>query len=310
MTFLSAVRQIVDRLDKPELVWRPQQIATFLFAPQPANGISVKLPWGLSATVYPDDQIGEIVRRKGLYDLIVCEAIWRLVSKGSVAIDVGANLGYMTSIMAAQAGPSGSVLAFEPHPTLCKQLEDHVKLWLQEAGITNTTVYQAAVSNAIGEGSLLQPTGFRGNKAICKLTNLDEDKDEEAGSYYDVKTVTLDSVCREKYDRIDLVKIDVEGAELLVLSGADQLLTEHRIRNVIIEDFEPYPSERLKFLEDRGYQIFMLGRTFVGPKLCLPSNPEGLHWGESPNYLATLDRDAVEARFKGWGWQCLSNHTP
>ncbi|CAN5676510.1 FkbM family methyltransferase [soil metagenome] len=305
MTLQDEFRHLVDLLDKPELIWRPQQIATFLFSPKPSGETSVKLPWNLTVTVYPDDQIGEIVRRKGLYDLIVCEAIWRLVSPGNVVLDVGANLGYMTSIMSIQAGQQGSVLAFEPHPDLHDQLRKHIEAWRQEAAINNITLHKKAVSATTGEARLLEPTGFAGNRAICKLSDAEKPEDQNTGSYFDVETITLDTLCLEKYDSIELIKIDVEGAEMLVLSGADKLLSAHKIKNVIIEDFDPYPSERLSFLESKGYTIQSLGRTLMGPKLCPPSKPEGLRWGESPSYLATVNLKAAQERFEPRGWQCL-----
>lgn len=302
MTIKSSIRHLYDLLDKPELIWRPQQITTFL-SPKPAHAVTVKMPWQLAVTVYPDDQIGEIVRKKGLYDLIVCEAIWRLVKRGSIVLDVGANLGYMTSIMALQAGSTGTVLAFEPHPGLHKQLSKHIDRWRKEADVTNISLIQAAVSNVAGEARLLEPTGFAGNRAISKLSTISGD---DEGSYFDVETVTLDSIC-EKYDTVDLAKIDVEGAEMLVLTGAQQLFNQHKLRNVIVEEFQPYPNERLSFLEDRGYRIFSLGRNLLGPRLCEPTKPEGLRWGESPSYLATIDADSALRRFGSWGWECLSN---
>ena len=57
------------------------------------------------------------------FDLISCEAIWRLLDEGELALDVGANIGYMTSLMAARLGKNGRVIAFEPHPVLFQEPE-------------------------------------------------------------------------------------------------------------------------------------------------------------------------------------------
>ena len=66
----------------------------------------------------PKETIGRAILRLGVYDLCVSESICRLLDPGESAIDVGANLGYMTSLMAAKAGKCGSVESFEPHPDL------------------------------------------------------------------------------------------------------------------------------------------------------------------------------------------------
>ena len=48
----------------------------------------------------------------GIYDLIVTEILWRLINKGEIAVDVGANIGYMTSLMAAKVASSGKVYSY------------------------------------------------------------------------------------------------------------------------------------------------------------------------------------------------------
>ena len=74
------------------------------------------MPWGLQMQIRPNDYIGSCIWGRGIYDLGVSEAIWRLLDKDDLAIDVGANIGHMTGIMARRVGPKGAVIAFEPHP--------------------------------------------------------------------------------------------------------------------------------------------------------------------------------------------------
>ena len=59
---------------------------------------TVHLPWGLQLRIDPRESIGSAVWRLGLYDLAVSETLWRLTSPGDLTVDVGANIGHMTSI--------------------------------------------------------------------------------------------------------------------------------------------------------------------------------------------------------------------
>jgi hypothetical protein len=117
----------------------------------------------------------------------------------------------------------------------------------------------------------------------------------------------LDSILANA-GNLAVVKIDVEGAEPMVLQGASALLGQRKIRDIVFEDERPFPSESVTLLKRHGYTIRRLVKLISGPLLCDPSMPQSasraLPW-EPVNFLATLDIGRAEARFKPRGWHCL-----
>ena len=114
----------IYRLNKPEYIVRPQQMMKRVLSsvlPKPRT-VEVMLPWGLRILVRPAEDIGAAIWRLGVYYLPLSEVIWRLLDPGEVAVDCGANVGYVTSLMAARVGPKGRVLSFEPHPKIFAEL--------------------------------------------------------------------------------------------------------------------------------------------------------------------------------------------
>jgi len=100
----------------------------------------------------------------------------------------------------------------------------------------------------------------------------------------------------------ELMKMDVEGHELAVLRGAGKTLA--KLRDVVFEDFTPYPSPVMTLFEQNGFRVFALSRTLSRPVLSSPdrrSVPERA----DPNFLATRDPDRAHARFKAGGWNVL-----
>ena len=101
------------RFIRPEYIFRPAQILRRL-----AWGLgmtkkagSAMAPWGLTLRFDPGELHGRAMLTLGLSDLRVNEMIARIVRKGDIAVDIGANIGIMASLMAARSGPSGLVHA-------------------------------------------------------------------------------------------------------------------------------------------------------------------------------------------------------
>ena len=146
---------------------------------------------------------------QGVYDLIVSEAITRLLEPGELGVDVGANVGYMTAIMAGRAGPAGRVISYEPHPRIHQILATNVERWKAVASIA---IFRRAVSETTGHMDLHIPATFNGNYGVASLEDI-------GGEVEQVETQRLDDAFDSK-TVIALLKIDVEGHELAVLEGA------------------------------------------------------------------------------------------
>lgn len=150
----------------------------------------------------------------GSYEYEKCKAFEEAVSKDAVVFDLGANVGFYTLLASALTGPGGRVIAFEPLPRNLSYLRRHLTL----NGVTNVTVVDAAVSDRCGTASFEEgPTNSMGHVG--------------AQGPLQVQAVSLDEmVLTGKIPPPAVVKIDVEGAEGLVLKGArDVLSTYHPV---------------------------------------------------------------------------------
>ena len=126
--------RLQDKLNKPYYLFRPRQLfirlKRRLSGYKPINDSEqVVLPWKMPIRVRPSDMIGSAIIRAGVYDPCVSEVLWRLLDKEETAIDAGANIGQMTSLMARRVGEKGKVLSFEPHPHIFQELTANVALW-------------------------------------------------------------------------------------------------------------------------------------------------------------------------------------
>jgi FkbM family methyltransferase len=171
--------------------------------------------------------------------------------------DVGANIGYETEAFRA-AWPHSRIHAFEPTPQSFAQLVRNV------GGHANVHCENAAVSNSDGEAAFqVDPTLHRGGSnsllphtEVFTLTSSPGNFRSEI-----VRTVRLDTFCeREQLAQISILKLDIEGAELMALEGAGALLDDGRIDAVIAEarfrasyGGQPLLADLLTFLSLRGY---------------------------------------------------------
>jgi FkbM family methyltransferase len=136
----------------------------------------------------------------------------RLVAPGATAFDIGAHIGFHTIALARKVGPMGMVHAFEPLPANSEALKRN----LAENGLSNVVVNEVAVGDQEGSATFYVPTYFKTSMVGSLLSTAHEG----ATDPITVKVISIDEYCESHgINRIDLVKIDVEGAEYLVFSG-------------------------------------------------------------------------------------------
>lgn len=164
----------------------------------------------------------------------------RLIGKGDVVRDVGANVGFYALLAGVLAGQEGRVLAFEPVAENVAILRRHLSLNDLE---TRVEVVEAAVADKSG----IRHFSAGEYRATGKL--------DRAGQI-EVRVVSLDEMMAEgRLPRVDVIKIDVEGAELEVLEGAKEVLTRYRPR-LVVELHNPEMDRKCpEFLRQLGYQI-------------------------------------------------------
>lgn len=261
----------------------------------------VELPWKLALEVDSSETIGLGISHHGVFELAVVEAIFRLVDPADSFLDVGANVGYMTS--AALASGARQIVSFEPHPDLFARLSRNVRCWSGPQDAARIEVRQNAVSAESGTAALQVPkTNFGGNQGICTL-EVAGDRDE----YFqiDVVTTTLDQVIGELGEAIGVLKIDIEGHELQAFYGGRASLAAGKIRDIIYEDYDDVGSEVSDFLRSFGYSIYGLEAGLLGPVM-----RDRVKVGEpfsTPNLLATLSPDRARNRMGRRGYRCLKS---
>lgn len=289
---------------RPELFFRPGQIIRrFLWQiKRPRKNVRVRLPWGLHVTVSPHDRIGASILKTGSYDTAVLECLYRLVDKGELCLDVGANFGLMTGLLAIATGENGTVIAFEPHPEIATSLKEHLKLWQTTRNIGAVRVYDNAVSEANGIAELEIPREFSENRGTARISHQKKPNQQD-DNHISVQTICLDDFLDEAQSPIGVLKIDIEGHEKAALSGAAGLLKRGAIRDIVYEDQEGYPSEVSNYLEEFGYKVFLIRKGLLKPMLLPPNTP--LY--ELGNFLATLDPARANKRVGKTGYRVLGN---
>ena len=183
----------------------------------------------------------------------------RELKEGMHVIDIGANVGLMTLLLAKLVGPAGTVTSFEPGPVSFALL----KLNTLINGYKNITLVEKAVSAASGMETLfICPTGESDNQ----VSATDLGWKDEVRIAVPIETVSLDDYFSGgNHRRIDFIKIDTQGGEYKALQGMQKLLARnHDIRLTI--EYAPYlplwndlePRVFLAFVRSLGFDIYDL----------------------------------------------------
>jgi FkbM family methyltransferase len=187
---------------------------------------------GVSLLLDSEDEIARtiLVSRQGKWEPEVWAAISSGLPKGAVFFDVGAHIGYDALKGARLVGETGRVVAFEPNPNTLALLRSNI----EASGAHNIIVQPIACTDAETTLTLFDSTPG-GNSGSSSLSQAN------AGARtrpYTVRGRPIDDVVAELgLSRVDVLKADVEGAELLVLRGAAQTL--RRFHPVLILEVVP-----------------------------------------------------------------------
>jgi FkbM family methyltransferase len=200
--------------------------------------------------VYADAQetgITPHLAMDGYWESWITIALARLPRRGWHCLDVGANHGYYTLIMADAAGPEGRVVPVEPTPRLAGLLRETLDI----NGFPRVSVVQKAASATDGERLQL---------VIPPRRSLNARLSEQAGPddvVVDVESVTIDALTAG-WPRVDLIKIDVEGAEEAVWQGMQRTIADNPGLVVILElNVDRYEDPRafIMSIEGAGFAL-------------------------------------------------------
>lgn len=239
---------------------------------------------GLWLECSPENYIDRFVMQYGLWEHGVTTALICLVDSGDICVDVGANAGYFSLIMAAYAGAFGRVLAFEPNPSIIPkfkrnlslnpEIEKQVELWTIGLGKKSCSMFVAQDETCFGNAALQ----FEAN--------------QQNSSKVEIRT--LDSF---NLNSLGCLKIDVEGMELDVLMGAEQTIKKN-LPNIVFETLNIYPPERHKAIADYltafDYKIYCISPSFNGfIEVSYPYFPQDNSYAIHPSRIERLVRSGV-----------------
>lgn len=185
----------------------------------------------------------------------------RYLQKGNTFFDIGAHVGYFSLLAEKCVGKTGSIVGFEASPSMYGYYKINTSLY------NNVVSEHLAVSNEEGEVVF-----FEYPMLYSEYNSIDgQQYDEEEWSAHvkankvSVPSVSLDHYCQTKKIFPDFIKIDVEGAEWMVLTGAENLLQTHK-PVIILEFICPTENERensvhvraVQFLQSKGYELYLI----------------------------------------------------
>lgn len=195
------------------------------------------------------------------YDVSNFEIVNSIVREGAVCFDIGANIGVYSVVFSRLSGSTGEVHSFEPVRHIRRRLEINLAL----NGARNAVVNDFALGEEVGELEMLQVKEgvFRGGTSTFIRNDNVAEMGDEAFEKEKVRIETLDRYIAEKgVTRIDFMKIDVEGFEIMVLKGARETLSRFKPAILFEHDQERLAyikrpeSELGDFLRELGYVCF------------------------------------------------------
>lgn len=198
------------------------------------------LNYRLDLALMNDFLIFEQLGREGLYESETSRFFLTTVEPGQCFVDVGANNGYYTLLAASRVGPEGSVMSFEPNPEAFQRLTRNVEL----NRLKNVRTFQVALSDGTREGQLFCPAEGDG---LSSLTPLPDSRPIA------IHELPFDSLPCPR--RVDVVKIDVEGAELDVLKGMERTVAANPRIKVVAEWNSRYASEQTYRRLSESYRV-------------------------------------------------------
>jgi FkbM family methyltransferase len=216
----------------------------------------------------PRDLVPLTILRTGEWQPEIWNALTPVLPEGGVLLDVGAHIGYYSMKAAPRVGPMGRVVAFEPNPETLRLLRDNVSA----NHFANVTVEPIACTDKPATLTLYAAAEANTGASSLSRDNAEISATEKARAFT-VQGRPIDDVVRELgLTRVDAIKIDVEGAEVIVLRGAVGTLKRFHpkvIAEVVprqLAGFKTTPEDLRALLRDAGYNQSR------------PLNPEETDW--------------------------------
>lgn len=179
----------------------------------------------------------------------------KFIKPGMVVFDIGGHIGYYSRLFSKLVGPEGKVYVFEPTLENFELLKNNTKAY------SNVTLINKAVGDYVGKIDFYQTFSNTGSHSLLKP--------EVKSQKISVDCISLDEFCRiYNIDKINTMKIDVEGAELMVLKGAEGIIKQSDNLFLIIElindNLEKSGFDQVSYFEylnELGFEIYKILNT-------------------------------------------------
>lgn len=218
-----------------------------------------------------DQSIPFHLSRAGVYEAELTQLLRGWLRPGDTFLDIGANIGYFTLLAASLVGPAGQVHSFEPHPRTFRHLQRNVRLnRFSQVQLNNLALNQDGTTVQLWYGPEIDSGLASLRRTHALLTHR-----------VDCPATTLDAyAAQQALGPVRAAKLDVEGAEELVLQGASQLLSGPNRPELIalevirrhLDAFGFLPAAIVDHLARHGYAVHQLAVAPAGGRLCPLAN--------------------------------------
>jgi len=230
--------------------------------------IKVRLSHNLKIQLYPKGQIPKLLFT-ARFEAEDIASVANIIKPGMNILDIGANVGLYSIIAGKLAGKTGKVWAFEPSSESSERLKDNLLL----NQVTSVEVVQVALADIEDSLALKRDAGYKdGDRYLAMRKNMNKQVasvSADCGDMEIVPVTTLDrffSINGKAFQKIDFIKMDVEGGEFAVFRGARQLLLSNP---EVVMFFECTPQgcycaghtmeDVIHYLSDLGFCLFCRG---------------------------------------------------
>jgi FkbM family methyltransferase len=214
--------------------------------------------------IFPNDAIAQHLKNGKLWEQHFKEITNILISPGDTVIDAGANFGYNSVVMGKQIGPQGLLVAFEPQRIIYQQLCGNLIL----NNIYNAITYQSALGD--GTETIVNMRSVDYNASWVNIGDTSIGVDGEEVSIWSLDQIGL--------NKVDFIKLDIQGYELFALKGTKNLLNTYK-PDLFIE-IEPHQlikfniteNQLLEYIKSFGYKVFKINNEYPCDHICTINN--------------------------------------
>lgn len=179
-----------------------------------------------------------------------------VINKGDICIDIGANLGYLTTLFSRLVGTNGKVYAIEPIKPIFEVLRSNTRN-LKNVEILPFALGEENKSIQLGNNTV-NKKGF-----MATGSNFIIDANSKTDVTFDAE-MRKGSEIFNKLEKLNFIKCDIEGYEAIVLTELEPVISKHR-PILLIETGGDNRKKLIKFFEDRDYKSYILNKDVLSP---------------------------------------------